>query len=173
MSGQRGPSGPAAGRERRHRRLRGERGAVGGFEVLPFGFLIFVAGSLLIANAWGIVDGKIAASAAAREAARAFVESTAGDEDAAFGDARAAAVEAIVGHGRDPERMTLSASGPLAFERCAPATFVVTYDVPTITLPWIGGFGDGVFAASARHSEVVDPFRDDVPFADQTQVVQC
>lgn len=155
------------------RRVVDERGAVGGFEVLPFGFLIFVAGSLLISNAWGIIDGKIAASAAAREAARAYVESTAGDGGAALADARAAAEAAITGHGRDPARMTLTSDGPLTFERCALATFVVTYEVPTIALPWIGGFGDGVFATSARHGEVVDPFRDDVPFEDPTEAVEC
>ena len=145
---------------------RDERGVVGGFEVLPFGFLIFVAGTLLLANAWGIVDAKIAASGAAREAARAYVESSAPDGRAALAEAEAAAEEAMAGHGRDPSRMTLSSSGPLVFERCAPATFVVTYEVPTISLPWIGGFGAGVFSTSARHSEVVDPFRDDVPLTD-------
>ena len=145
---------------------RDERGVVGGFEVLPFGFLIFVAGTLLLANAWGIVDAKIAASGAAREAARAYVESSAPDGRAALAEAEAAAEEAMAGHGRDPSRMTLSSSGPLVFERCAPATFVVTYEVPTISLPWIGGFGTGVFSTSARHSEVVDPFRDDVPLTD-------
>lgn len=152
---------------------RDERGVVGGFEVLPFGFLIFVAGTLLVVNAWGIIDGKIAASGAAREAARAYVESTAADGQVALAEAEAAAEEAIVGHGRDPSRMTLSSSGPLVFERCAPATFVVTYEVPTITVPWIGGFGAGVFSTSARHSEVVDPFRDDVPLGDPTGGAPC
>ncbi len=151
----------------------GEAGVVGGFEMLPFGFLILVAGSLLIANAWGIIDGKIAASAAAREAARAYVESEAADGGVAFAEAEAAAEEAIVGHGRDPARMALEADGPLRLERCAPATFVVTYDVPTISLPWIGGFGDGVFSTSARHREVVDPFRDGVPAADPARAVTC
>ena len=154
-------------------RWRDERGVVGGFEVLPFGFLIFVAGTLLLANAWGIIDGKIAASGAAREAARAYVESTATDGGVALAEAEAAAEAAIAGHGRDPSRMTLSSSGPLVFERCAPATFVVTYDVPTITLPWIGGFGPGVFSTSARHSEVVDPFRDDVPLGDPAGGAPC
>ena len=152
---------------------RDERGVVGGFEVLQFGFLIFVAGTLLLANAWGIIDGKIAASGAAREAARAYVESTAADGRAAMAEAEAAAEEAIAGHGRDPSRMTLSSSGPLVFQRCAPATFVVTYEVPTITVPWIGGFGAGVFSTSARHSEVVDPFRDDVPLGDRAGSAPC
>ena len=43
--------------------------------MLPFGVLIFVVGSLLIANAWAVVDAKLATTAAAREAARAYVES--------------------------------------------------------------------------------------------------
>lgn len=141
----------------------GELGAVGGFEVLPFGFLVFVAGTLLVASAWGVVDAKIAASAAAREAARAFVESTAASTAGALSSAQAAAEAAVVGHGRDPGRMRVSAEGPLVLERCAPVTFVASYRVPTVTLPWIGGFGDGYVTASARHREVVDPFRDGVP----------
>jgi hypothetical protein len=132
-------------------------------EVLPFGFLVFVVGTLLIANAWGVVDAKIAASAAAREAARSFVESTAGSTADAAAAAERAAVEAMTGHGRDPARMAVTTEGPLVLERCAPATFVVTYEVPTISLPWIGGFGAGVLRASARHRELVDPFRDGVP----------
>ena len=150
-----------------------ELGAVGGFEVLPFGFLVFVAGTLLIANAWGVVDGKIAASAGAREAARAYVESTASSGAGALADAETAAADAVAGHGRDPDRMEVSSEGRLAFERCAPATFVVTYRVPTISLPWIGGLGDGFIVTSARHSEVVDPFRDDVANAPDIGVVSC
>jgi hypothetical protein len=145
------------------RRATDESGVVGGLEVLPFGFLVFVAGTLLIANAWGVVDAKIAAGAAAREATRAFVESSAGSTAGATSEAERAAVEAMAGHGRDPARMTVRSDGRLALERCAPATFVVTYRVQTVALPWIGGFGDGFVTASARHREVVDPFRDDVP----------
>ena len=151
----------------------GEAGVVGGFEVLPFGFLVVVAGSLLITSAWGILDGKIAASAAAREAARAYVESEAADGRSAYAEAEAAAEEALTGHGRDRARMTLRAEGPLRLERCAPATFVVTYDVPTISLPWIGGFGDGVFSTTARHREVVDPYRDGVPTGDPATGATC
>ncbi len=154
-------------------RVRDEAGVVGGFEVLPFGFLIFVAGSLLIANVWGILDGKIAASAAAREATRAFVESTAPTGEGAYDDAVAAAREAITGHGRDVARMSIDPASPPRFERCAPVTFEVSYDVATITLPWIGGFGGGVFTTSARHREIVDPFRDDVPFAPGAEPVLC
>jgi hypothetical protein len=149
-----------------------ETGAVGGVEVLPFGFLVFVAGTLLLANAWGAVEGRVAASAAAREAARAYVES-AGPADAALAEAQAAAAAAIEGHGRDPGRMTVRPVGPLSFERCARVTFEVTYDVATVDVPWIGAFGEGFVSTSARHSEVVDPYRSGVPLEPGGAGVRC
>ena len=53
---------------------RDDRGQVAGIEVLPFGFLVLVAGTLLVVNAWAVVDAKFAVDAAVREAARAYVE---------------------------------------------------------------------------------------------------
>ena len=145
-------------------RLVDERGAVGGLEVLPFGLLVFVVGSLLIANAWGVIDAKLAASAAAREAVRTFVESDAGSTDGAWDEAVAAAHETIEGHGRSIDRMAITRTG--ALERCAPVTVEVTYAVPAVALPWIGGFGPGVIVARGRHGEIVDPYRDGVPAAE-------
>ena len=135
---------------------------VGGFEALPFGFLVFVAGTLLLVNAWAVVDGKLAASAAAREAARVYAESP-GPACAALAEARRAAEDTIAGHGRDPTRMELDWERPLRFERCVPATFVVRYRVPTISVPWIGAFGGGFIETSASHGELVDPYRSGVP----------
>lgn len=135
---------------------RRERGAVGGLEAIPFGLLVFVVAVLLVANAWAVVDAKLAVTAAAREAARTWVE---GSGDA--GPARDAAAEAVAGHGRDPDRLELDLSAPTGFGRCAPVVVRATYHVPALSLPWIGGFGDG-FDVSARHSERVDPFRDDL-----------
>lgn len=134
-----------------------ERGAVGGLEAIPFGLLVFVVGVLLIANAWAVVDAKLAVTAAAREAARTWVE---GDGETL--DAQQAARDALLGHGRDPERLVLDLQAPTGFGRCAPVVVRATYTVPALALPWIGGFGDG-FDVSARHSERVDPFRDGVP----------
>ena len=138
---------------------------VGGFEALPFGFLVFVVGTLLLVNAWTVVDGKLAASAAAREAARAYAES-AGPADLALAEARQAAEDTLSGYGRDPARMVLEWEHPLRFERCAPATFVVRYRVPTISVPWVGAFGGGFIETSARHGELVDPYRSGVPAGD-------
>jgi hypothetical protein len=41
-------------------------------------------------------------------------------------------------------------------------TFTATYEVPALTFPWIGGFGDGI-AVTSSHSELVDPYRSGVP----------
>ena len=63
------------GGERVGRGRAGERGAIGGLEALPFSVLIFVFGSLLLVNAWGVVDAKLAVTSASREATRTFAES--------------------------------------------------------------------------------------------------
>ncbi len=151
---------------------QGERGAVGSLEVLAFGFLIFVVGTLLLVNAWAVIDGKLVATAAAREAARAFVESAAGSVEGALAEAQAAATGAVEGHKGEASRMGLSGEGELLLERCAPVTFVVSYQVDTISLPWMGSFG-GSMTATARHTEVVDPYRSGVPFAPGDEPVIC
>jgi hypothetical protein len=132
---------------------------VGGFEALPFGFLVFVVGLSLLVSAWGVIDAKLAASAAAREAARAFVESAGPTDADALAEAREAAAQAIEGHKAEPGSWEVHTEGPLLLRRCSPVTFVVTYDVPTLRLPWIGGFGGSVITATGRHREVVDPYR--------------
>lgn len=132
----------------------GEEGVVGGLEVIPFGLLVFVAGGLLFANAWAVVDAKFAVEVAAREGARAYVE--AADGPAAGIAAAGAARRAVAGAGRDPSRLGLEDNGP-AFERCAVVELEATYDVPALTLPFIGRFGDGI-TVHGRHREVIDPY---------------
>ena len=141
------------------RARRDESGQMAGMEVLPFGVLTFVVGALLVANAWAVIDAKIAVSAAAREATRAFVEASVDSDPHAMADA--AARSAIEGAGRDPDELVLT---PLeaTFARCETVSFEASYQIPAIRLPWVGGFGDG-FTASARHAEIVDPYRTGVP----------
>ena len=140
------------------RPVRDESGQAG-MEVLPFGLLTFVVGAVLVANAWAVIDAKMAVSAAAREATRAFVEAP--DEASALGLAEAAARSAIDGAGRDPAQLVLT---PLDanFARCETVRFEASYQIPAIRVPWVGGFGSG-FTATARHAEVVDPYRTGVP----------
>ncbi len=126
---------------------------------LPFGLLTFVVAALLVANAWAVVDAKIAVSAAAREATRAFVEAPVDADPLALADA--AARSAIEGAGRDPDELVLT---PLeaTFARCETVRFEAGYQIPALRLPWLGGFGSG-FTATSRHAEVVDPYRTGVP----------
>jgi hypothetical protein len=131
-----------------------ETGAVGGFEAIPFGVLIFVLGTLLVANAWALIDAKFAVAAAAREAARAFVEADpAGDP---LQDAHAAAAATLTAYGRDPGRMRLDPAGE--FVRCQRVSMTVTYPVPVVVLPGLTPLGRGL-EANATYSEIVDPLR--------------
>lgn len=132
-----------------------ERGVIGGVEVLPFGVLIFVAGALLIANAWAVIDAKLTVESAAREAGRAYVEAP--DRATAERAAWRAASEAVSGVGRDPERMELRDNDP-DFARCSVVEHEAAYDVPALTLPFIGGFGNGITVVG-RHREIIDPYR--------------
>ncbi|HEX3620864.1 MAG TPA: hypothetical protein VHT97_00955 [Acidimicrobiales bacterium] len=138
---------------------RNESGQVAGIEAIPFGLLTFVVGALLVANAWAVIDAKIAVSAAAREATRAYAEAPVDGDPLALADA--AARDAIQGAGRDPGQLVLT---PIeaTFARCERVTFQASYRIPAIRLPWLGGFGEG-FTASARHSEIVDPYRTGLP----------
>ncbi len=131
-----------------------ERGVVGGVEVLPFGMLIFVAFTMVIANAWAVVDAKLAVESAAREAGRAYVE--AHDADAASAAAAAAARSSIEGLGRDPDALSLTVSGG-PYQRCAVVEHVASYEVPSITVPFLGSFGSGFTVRGAQRS-VIDPF---------------
>ena len=137
--------------------LRGDAGQVGGIEALSFGLLIFVIGTLLIANAWAVVDAKFATDAAAREATRTFVES---DDPATATAAAIAAGKAVIeGHGRDPHRAVIAPVGPAQLQRCAPIAFAAVYEVPALSLPFIGGYGKAPFRVRSTHRELVDPFR--------------
>jgi len=138
-------------------RHRDESGQAG-IEAVPFGLLTFVIGSLVVVNAWAVIDAKIAVSSAAREATRAYVESPADADPLERADA--AARETIRGAGRDPGRLVLK---PLSatFARCETVRFEAGYRLPAVRLPWLGGIGS--FTARARHAEIVDPFRTGVP----------
>jgi hypothetical protein len=138
------------------RRWADDGGFAGGAEALVFGVLIFVIGTLLVVNAWAVVDAKFATSAAAREAVRAAVETAPdGDPDAR---ARAAAAAALAGHGLDPGRATVVAPWAGRLERCADVAYEVRVHVPALLLPGIERRRAG-FDVRASHREVIDPFR--------------
>jgi hypothetical protein len=131
---------------------------VGGIEALVFGMLIFVIGTLLIANAWAVVDAKVATSTAAREAARAYVESGHGPAEAAAA-AEAAGMTALANLHRS-SGASVDVSGD--YRRCGRITARVATVVPYLHLPLVGGPHAG-FTVTARHSELLDPYRSGLP----------
>ncbi len=137
-------------------RLRGDAGQVAGIEAVPFGLLVFTTGALVVAQAWGVVDAKLLAGTAAREATRAFVEAPSG--------ARAAHDAVVAGQRAVPRRGGVEVDLRRlddGFARCRTVTFEARWAVPAIGLPW-GGTRPEV-AVAARHAEVVDPYRDGLP----------
>src|SRR5690606_28013405 len=70
-------------------RGRADAGQVGGIEVLPFGLLLFVVASLVVANAWAVIDAKATVDSAARAGVRAAVEAPDSATAAARADAAA------------------------------------------------------------------------------------
>jgi hypothetical protein len=141
------------------RRVRRSEAGQAGMEVIPFGLLTFVVGALVVANAWAVIDAKMAVSAAAREATRAFVEAPVDGDPLALADA--AARSAIAGAGRDPAKLVLTPVDAV-LARCETVRYEASYRIPAVQVPWIGGFGAG-FTATARHAEVVDPYRSGLP----------
>ncbi len=139
------------------RRHCGDRGQVGGIEVLPFGFLMFVAVTLIVANAWGVLDARFAVTTAAREAVRAYSE--ADDIDEATQLALHRAEETLHAYGRGGSRARVSdpvTDGP--HRRCGRVSVTVEYDLPVVAVPFIGGFGNAATVEST-HTEVIDAFR--------------
>jgi len=138
------------------RRARGDGGFIAGTEVLPFSVLVFILTTFLVTNAWAVIDAKLATSAAAREATRAFVE--AGDTATARQAAIVAAVNSLGGAGRGASTGDVAVSGELV--RCTTVTVDVTRTVHTISLPFSGFAGGPTFTVHSRHAELVDPYRE-------------
>jgi hypothetical protein len=144
-------------------RSRDENGFAGGFAGLLFGLAIFVIGTLLAAYGWSVVETKAAASAAAREAARTYVEAP--SAVAGMDAARSAALGALAGRVSDPALAVVTMTSGV-FGRCQRITISVRYPAPALMLPLVRSIGPlGGHAVRAEHSELVDPYRTGLPGA--------
>jgi hypothetical protein len=139
-------------------RGRDEAGFAGGLEAIVFGLLIFVTGTLIAGSAWAVVDTKFATAAAAREAARSYVEAPTAQQGGL--DAVQAAREALAGYGRPPAAARVQIVGD--FGRCHRITVEVSYPAPLVSVPFVGRMGRGETVRS-RHAELVDPYRTGLP----------
>ncbi len=142
-------------RRERRRRLLDDDGFVGGSEVLPFGLLIFVAGILIIVNAWAVVDTKMTLDSAAQVMSRTISEADRLDPVAIDALARTTVDDL----GLDPGPVTVQVDpADTALVRCQRVTVTLAYPVPALTLPVLGRIGETI-DVHATASEVVDPYR--------------
>lgn len=141
--------------------VRSDRGQAGGVEVLPFGLLVFVALTLVLVNLWAVIDARMAAGTAAREATRFVVEQAGLDvgDDLVASGAETVADDALAGLGRTATAISISA--PDGLVRCARVRVQVDVRVPAVTVPFTG-LGAGSYRVTAAHSELVDPTRSGV-----------
>lgn len=140
---------------------RSERGQAGGLEAVAFGLLILVGGILLVANAWAVVDAKLAAGTSAREATRTFAKAPTSDPAEAAALADRAARDTLSQLGWRRSGITVVNTGP-GFARCAVVSYVVSIPVRAFRLPFLP-LGPRAFSVTARHTERVDPYRSGVP----------
>ena len=118
---------------------------------------MFVVGTLLLGNAWAVVDAKFAVVDAARAGARAYVQ--ADDQIIAETTATRAERAAMAGHHRSHD--AVSYPEPVVrprFERCARVEVTVRDLVPAVELPFVGGVGHG-FSVVGVQRELIDPYR--------------
>jgi hypothetical protein len=134
-----------------------EAGFTAGLEALAFGVLVFVFGTLIVVNAWAVVDAKFATSAAAREAVRAVVQSERPDLTATQLEARAAAAarQAFVAHGYAAAPILTDTT--LRLSRCATVAVTVELEVAATVVP--GLVSPAAYPVRSSYAEVVDPFR--------------
>ena len=146
--------------------LRDDTGALG-VGAIALGILTFAMGALLMANAWAVIDARVAVTSAAREGVRAFVVSP--DESSAEANMHTAIDQTLVGYGRDPSSSDVpTVTGD--FARCEWITVRVTYDVPTIVL---GGLGNwGTITTTGEYTEIMDPYRSGLEVPDDPDDVE-
>lgn len=151
-------------------RWRDEDGFVAGGEALALGVVVFVVGTLLVLNAWRLVDGRLAVETAAREAARGLVEAPATtilDPVAGHAVADTRARATMAAH-RGPDTaadatwvfVATQLSGTAA--RCAPVTATVTVRVDTVRVPLVP-VGFGTVTLVGEHTERIEPYRSGLP----------
>lgn len=139
-----------------------DHGFAGGMDAVVVGMLVFVVSVLVVANAWAVIDVKLAVEAAAREATRTYVEGLSGDD--AWAGAVAAAQNTLTGHGRDPRRAAVSPVGDTRLARCAVVHIEVRYPARVFPLSVLGR-GGRTIEVRGEHRERVDAHRSGLPGA--------
>ena len=134
--------------------MKDERGVIGGADAILFGALCFFAGTIIILNAWSVIDTKFAADSAAREAGRAYVEAPSQTDAVIRAIAASDRVATNENKTYGDQRITISGG----FIRCADINFDVEFVAPRSRVPFIGTLILPM-NVHGHYSEVVDPYR--------------
>jgi hypothetical protein len=132
---------------------RTDRGQAAGIETVPFGILVFVAGTLVVVNAWALVTARSGAASVAREYLRAYTHASSQAEGIRRADAVAAIVAREEGFGAADVRI----DDPRSWGPCVLAEVTVRVRVPEIRAPFLGGFGS--MDVVVTHRNRIDAFR--------------
>jgi hypothetical protein len=129
-------------------RLPHREDGFGGIEVLPIGVLVITVVSFVVISAWSVIDAKLAATGAAREATRTAVE------EFDFSAGKRAGLDAWHAQKRS-EKPDVTFSGELS--RCGRITATVSAEIETVHVPILRSWG--TITVRSVHSEVTDPYR--------------
>lgn len=134
------------------RTRRDERGQAAGFESIPLGIVLFVSVTLIVVNAWAIVDTRATLGSAARDYLRAYTREP---TRAAGITAGSAAAGRSIGERTGEQVVTISHPNE-PFGPCRAATVEITVEVRAIRVPFLGGLG--TTEVSTTQSELVQPY---------------
>lgn len=146
-------------RRNQPRRRRDERGFVAGLEGVLFAVLILLVGTLIVVNAWSVLQTRRTLDGAAREYLRAYTEGDGPDDAVASGRRALAAVlsgESRIGsHG---PAVRIDGPDPGRFGPCVEAEVAISAVVPAARIPFVGTFGSTTVRVT--HTELVDAHRE-------------
>jgi len=141
----------------RDRGRRGQGGFVAGSDGLIFGTLVLLCGSLMIINAWAVIDTRVALDSAAREYLRTYGEQPDGPTARAAGERAARTV--LSRRGTDSSHLTFTIEPRVeSFGPCQLAEVGLIVTVPAIEVPFLDGVGSR--SVTVTHTELVDAHRE-------------
>lgn len=135
---------------------RSERAAVAGLEGVMFAVLVLVTGTLVVTNAWSVLQSRRTLDGAAREYLRAYTQAD-GPGPAALA-ARSAMIDSLSGEGVPIGSVSFEGPDPTGFGPCASATVTLSRTVPALRLPFVGRISST--RVSVTHTELVDAHRE-------------
>jgi hypothetical protein len=118
------------------------------------GVLVLVAGTVLVANAWSVLQARRSLDGAAREYLRAYTQA---DDPAAAESAAARALSDVL-DGEGAAGISVEPPASAEFGPCAVATVTLSAEVPAARLPFVGSVASTT--VEVTHTELVDAHRE-------------